>query len=64
MKSSVGILLSVFSSTISAAQERLPIIDMHLRAIPAESVRDEVAILGLAMEGRCRIEERQIDSYC
>src|SRR5713101_1573 len=47
MKSSVGILLLVFSSTILVAQERLPIIDMHLHAIPAESVRDEVAIPGL-----------------
>ncbi len=32
MKSSVGILLLVFSSTISVAQERQPIIDMHMHA--------------------------------
>ncbi len=50
MKSSVGILLLVFSSTILVAQEHLPIIDMHLHAIPAESVRDEVAIPGLTRQ--------------
>src|SRR5712692_8478777 len=47
MRLLVVVLIFLCQSPIAAAQKRLPIIDMHLHAIPPDSVRDEVAIPGL-----------------
>ena len=50
MRLLIVVLIFLCQSPIAAAQERPPIIDMHLHAIPAKSVRDEVAIPGLTRQ--------------